>query len=160
MAVLHGVLLVANAGPLIVLGLADLLAPVAVPAAVLAECLERPSLPSAAQIQTALADGHLQPVLDGAHVAPGTSLHGLGTGELGVLAYAQAHGLTALVDERRARRTAQRLGLRLIGSGALLVATKRAALIPSVKTVLDLWAAHGYCVADAVRQALLAAAGK
>ena len=166
-AVAHGVLLVADAGPLIVLGLADLLAPVAqlhgplvVPAAVVAECLERPSLPGAAQIQAALAHGHLQPVLDGRTDAHGTLLHGLGAGELAVLAYAQTHGLTALVDERRARRTAQRLGIRLVGSGALLVALKRAALIPSVGAVLDIWAAHGYFVAATVRTALVAAAGE
>lgn len=163
----HGVLLVADAGPLIVLGLADLLAPVAqlhgplaVPAAVLAECLERPSLPGAAQIQVALAQGHLQAVLDGTPNAPGNLLHGLGAGELAVLAYAQTHGLTALVDERRARRTAQRLGIGLIGSGALLVGLKRATLVPSVGAMLDVWAAHGYFVADAVRAALLAAAGE
>lgn len=163
----HGVLLVADAGPLIVLGLADLLAPaaqlhgpLAVPAAVLAECLERPSLPGAPQIQAALADGHLLAVLDGRPLADKALLHGLGAGESTVLAYAQAHGLTALVDERRARRAAQRLGIRLIGSGALLVALKRAALIPSVKGVLDGWASHGYFVAAAVRDALLAAAGE
>ncbi len=163
----HGVLLVADAGPLIVLGLADLLAlvaqlhgPLAVPAAVLAECLERPSLPGAAQIQDALAHGHLQPVLDGKPSAPGNLLHGLGAGELAALAYAKTHGLTALVDERRARRTVQRLGIRLVGSGALLVALKRAACISSVGAVLDVWAAHGYFVADTVRAALLAAAGE
>lgn len=75
-----------------------------------------------------------------------------------MLAYAQAHGLTALIDERRARRTAQRPGIPLIGSGALLVALKRAASIPSVGAVLGTWAAHGYFVAAAVRNALLAAA--
>lgn len=163
----HGVLLVADAGPLIVLGLADLLAPaarlygpLAVPAAVLAECLERPSLPGAAQIQATLARRHLHAVLDGAPHAPATSLHGLGTGEPAVLAFAQTHGLTALVDERRARRTAQQLGIRLIGAGALLVGLKRATSIPSVGAVLDVWATHGYFVADAVRSALLAAAGE
>lgn len=153
--------------PLIVLGLAGLLAPaaqlhgpLAVPAAVLAECLGRTSLPGAPQIQAALEAGHLQAVLDGTPQAHEALLHGLGTGELAVLAYAQAHGLTALVDERRARRTAQRLGIRRIGSGALLVALKRAASIPSVSLVLDVWAAHGYFVADSVRDALLAAAGE
>lgn len=163
----HGVLLVADAGPLIVLGLADLLSPaarlhgpLAVPAAVLAECLERPSLPGAPQIQAALAHGHLQTVLDGTPHAHDALLHGLGAGELAVLAYAQAHGLTALIDERRARRTAQRLGIGLIGSGAVVVALKRAAVIPSVKAVLDVWATHGYLVAAAVRDALLAAAGE
>ena len=163
----HGFLLVADAGPLIVLGLAGLLAPVAqlhgalaVPAAVLAECLERPSLPGAAQIQAALADGYLQPVLDGKPLVQASSVHGLGAGELAVLAYAQAHGLTALVDERRARSTAQRMGIRIVGSGALLVALKRATLIPSVGAVLDAWATHGYYVAGTVRAALLTAAGE
>jgi hypothetical protein len=92
----HGVLLVADAGPLIVLGLADLLTPaaqlhgpLAVPAAVLAECLDRPSLPGAAQIQAALTQGHLHPLLDGTH-AHEVLLQGLGAGELAGLAYAQA----------------------------------------------------------------------
>lgn len=162
-----GVLLVADAGPLIVLGIADLLVPVAqlhgplaVPAAVLAECLERPGLPGAVQIRDALAQRHLRPVLDGAPQAQARLLHGLGAGELAVLAYAQQHGLTALLDERRARRTAQRLGIRLTGSGALLVSLKRGARTENVGAVLDLWAAHGYFVADAVRAALLSAAGE
>lgn len=164
-AVPEGRLLVADAGPLIVLGVADLIArvaqlygPLAVPAAVVAECLERPGLPGADPIRSALVARHLLPVLDATPDAPRNLLHGLGAGESAVLAYAQAHGLTALIDERRARRTAQRLGIPLIGSGALLVALKRAASIPSVGAVLDTWAAHGYFVAAAVRNALLVAA--
>lgn len=161
-------LLVADAGPLIVLGLADLLGavarvygPPAVPEAVLAECLTPHGLPGAGAIQAALAARQLLPVSDGAPSAGEAAwLHGLGPGELAVLAHAQAHGLTALVDDRKARRTAQRLGLAVVGSGAVLVGLKQQACIASVGAVLGQWAAHGYFVGEGVRAELLAAAGE
>ena len=162
------VLLVADAGPLIVLGLAGLLAPtarvygsLAVPEAVLGECLTPHGLPGEAAIRAALVAGQLLSVHADAPKAGDPSwLYGLGAGELAVLAHAQAHGLTALVDDRKARRTAQRLGVAVLGSGALLVGLKQQACIVSVRAVLAQWAAHGYFVGESVRAQLLAAAGE
>ncbi len=161
-------LLVADSGPLIVLGLAELLqavaqtyGPLAVPEPVLRECLAQPGLPGEAAIRRALVEQRLQPVPAEA-LAPLDPLsgHGLGTGEVAVLAYARARQLTALIDDRKARRTAQRLAVAFIGSGAVLVGLKQAGRIDSVQAVLASWAAHGYFVGDVVRQALLAAAGE
>lgn len=160
-------LLVADSGPLIVLGLAGLLplvaqrhGPLAVPEAVLAECTATPGLPGEPSIRTALASGHLRAVMALELLADAQSLRGLGHGELAVLAYAQQHRLTALVDDRKARQVAQRLGLSIMGSGAILVDLKRAGMVASVGEVLASWAAHGYFVSEALRAALLAAAGE
>ncbi|KAF1043891.1 hypothetical protein [Xylophilus sp.] len=158
-------LLVADAGPLIVLGLVGLLAPaahrygpLAVPDAAVRECLAQPGLPGEGAIREALDAGQLRVVATA--VLEQLATRGLGAGEAAVIAFAQAHGLVALVDDRKARQTARRLGVPLIGSGAVPVQLKRSGHVTSVQAVLDRWHAHGYFVAEPVRQALLAAAGE
>ena len=63
-------------------------------------------------------------------------------------------------DERRARRIAQRLGVQVVGSGAVLLALKSQGLIPSVKNVLTAWRAHGYYLSSELRAELLVRAGE
>lgn len=87
-------------------------------------------------IRLALAAGHLH-VLAAAALEPLHSFPGLGAGEIAVIAYAQAHGLVALVDDRKARATALRLAIPVIGSGAVLVRLKRSGHVASVRVVLD-----------------------
>lgn len=156
-------LVVADTGPLIVLGVVDLLkpaatvlGPLAVPEAVLGECLQSPQSPGAPQVAQALQSGHLRPVpdvdlraLDPAHVL------GLGAGESAVIAYARQHACVALVDDRKARATATRLAVPVIGSGAVLLALKQAGHLASLQPVLDAWAAHGYFMSPALRYELL-----
>src|SRR5262245_50235583 len=63
----------------------------------------------------------------------------LGEGETEVLsmAYANKEVLTALMDDRAARRCAETLGISTLGTGGLLILAKRNGLIQSVKSELE-----------------------
>ncbi len=158
-------LLVTDAGPLIALALAGVLPLVLrqfelwVPQAVLDECLSDPYAPGAGLIGefsgcagfVTLSDSVINK-LDSAYVM------GLGSGEVAVLSYAHQHGQVALVDERRARRIAQRLGISVVGSGAVLLALKKSGAIASIRPALTAWQLHGYFLSTAVQTQLLAQA--
>lgn len=152
-------LIVADAGPLIALAIGGvlpacvaMLGGLSVPEAVLQECTDDPSAPGAALIESLSTEGHL-------HIVPQSVLtpldaafaQGLGTGELAVLSYAAEHGLLALIDERRARRTAQHLKIPVIGSGTLVAQLKRLGLIDTIEPIFAAWQKHGYFVSDKVK---------
>ena len=163
-------LLVADAGPLIALTMADVLPQTIslyktlwVPQAVIDECTATPDAPGAVAIRAALggkraglklvADSEIAP-LDPAYA------QGLGTGEVAVLAYAAQHGHVALIDDRRARAVAQRLKIVTVGSGAVLLALKANGRIESIRSALEAWRVHGYFVAPAIADELLRRAGE
>lgn len=156
-------LIVADAGPLITLAVGGvlpacltLLGGLVVPQDVLDECNADPWAHGAALISELRDQGRFQ-IVDHATLAlldPALA-QGLGTGEIAVLAYAAAHHLVALIDERRARRVARVLNVAVIGSGTLLVELKCQGAIPSVKPVLAAWKAHGYFLAESVRKEIL-----
>jgi predicted nucleic acid-binding protein len=160
-------LLVADAGPLIALAVADVL-PLAlkqfefcVPQAVLDECMADPYAPGATLIFEAschegftLIHDSVIKTLDSAYAM------GLGSGEVAVLSYAQQHSHVALMDERRARRIALKLGVAVVGSGAVLLALKASGAITSIRPALGAWYQHGYFLSPALQKQLLAAAGE
>lgn len=66
-----------------------------------------------------------------------------------------------LLDERRARDVAQRLGLRFIGLLGVLIEAQRQNLLHRVRPVLDdLRQKAGFWITDALYQRVLAAAGE
>lgn len=160
-------LVVADAGPLIALAVADLLPQAlkqfefCVPQAVLDECLADSYAPGAqAILETSRMDGftlipdNVIKALDSAYAL------GLGSGEVAVLSYALQHSQVALVDERRARRVAQKLGVSVAGSGAVLLALKKSGAIASIRPALVTWYKHGYFLSPALQKQLLVAAGE
>ncbi len=79
---------------------------------------------------------------DPAVVAPLLIL--VGRGEAEAIALAQReHGAVLLMDDLRARKLAERLGLPRLGTVALLGQAKRAGLIPKLKPALDSLVANG-----------------
>ena len=156
--------LVADSGPLIALGIADLIPiaasiyqPLIVPEAVLNECLHDASRPAAAQIKAALTQGHIIRVETEALESQSADI---GAGEASVIQYAKAHKLTAILDDRRAIATARRLGVALVRSGALVLDLKRISAITAIRPILDMWQAHGYFLSPEIRSTLLEAAGE
>jgi uncharacterized protein len=81
----------------------------------------------------------------------------LGRGEAETIALAQRDtSAVLLVDDLRARKLAERLGLRRMGTVALLGWAKREGLIPTLKPALEALVANGIFI----RQELIAAALK
>ena len=161
-------LIVTDAGPLIALAVGDVLEQcltlcdgLLVPQTILDECTADASAPGAALIASIHTRGRFQ-VVDHNLLAPldPAFAQGLGTGEIAVLAHAAAHGLLAMIDERRARRVAKALNVPVIGSGAMVIQLKRRGLIESVVPVLAAWKAHGYFLAESVRKEILLCANE
>ena len=85
----------------------------------------------------------------------------LGDGETEVLSLAFEDKETiALVDERAARRCADTLGVRTLGTGGLLIAAKRRSLISSVESELDKLENAGLYLSDDLRIIILAEANE
>lgn len=155
--------IVADAGPLIALAVGGVL-PVCiamlgglmVPEAVLDECTSDISAPGAAILQDLHRARRFQTIPSASLMPLDASFaHGLGGGEIAVLSYAAQNGLLVLIDERRARRAADRLGGSVIGSGTVLAQLKQQGLIDSVKPVLSAWRQHGYFVSGPVLAGIL-----
>ncbi len=86
----------------------------------------------------------------------------LGSGESAVIRIAVAlRAPLVLIDERRARRIASQVyGLAVKGTAGLLVAAKRAALIPTVRPLLGAMARHGYFLSSRLIEAACQEAGE
>lgn len=85
----------------------------------------------------------------------------LGPGESEAIGLALELGThTLLLDERRARRLAAELGLRIIGTVGLLVAAKQAGLIVAVRPYLETLLAVGFHVAPQIIEGALREAGE
>jgi predicted nucleic acid-binding protein len=161
-------LIVADAGPLIALAVAEVLPQtialyktLLVPAAVVDECTADPTAPGA-KVLAKLLRGKGIKIISESDISPLDAAYaqGLGSGEVAVLAYAAQHQHIALIDERRARRIAQRLQVPVVGSGAVLLALKASGSITSVKPGLEAWATHGYFVAATVVDEIIRRAGE
>ena len=160
-------LVVADAGPLIAFAVADILALVlkqfelCVPQAVLEECLADPYAPGARLILEVSSGAGLIIISENAVKTLDSAYSmGLGSGEVAVLSYALQENQIALVDERRARRVASKLGVAVAGSGAVLLALKKSGAVASIRPALAAWAAHGYFLSAALQKQLLVAANE
>ena len=161
-------LLIVDAGPLIALSVAEVLPQTVdlykelwVPQAVIDECLLEAHAPGAAAIAHALHNHGLHAIaqkditpLDAAYAL------GLGSGEAAVISYAAQHKHIALVDDRKARKIAQRMQVRVVGSGSVLLALKLSGQIDKIAPALRAWQTHGYFVAPRVADELLLRAGE
>lgn len=82
-----------------------------------------------------------------------------GLGETEVLAYARANpDVRAVVDDDYARRCAQSLGIRTLGTCGVIVLAKRRGVISEVKPSLEALQAAGLWLSESVLQAVLVAA--
>jgi uncharacterized protein len=146
--------------------LRELRGPLIVPSEVLHECLVRPAKPGVREIHEGLRDGFLVEIqADATIVEPAQvftqntkalpSVSNLGEGEIAVLSICKRFDYIAVIDEVRARKVAKLMGVKLVGSGGLLLELKRAGLVAAIKPVLEIWARHDYFIAQAVRHSLL-----
>jgi hypothetical protein len=86
----------------------------------------------------------------------------LDPGEAAVLTLAsRLADAEVLIDERKARRLAERLyGLRIVGTGGLLLRAKAAGLIPAVQPLLMAMKTNGYHLSERLMRAVTQVAGE
>jgi uncharacterized protein len=85
----------------------------------------------------------------------------LGAGETEVLALGlEAPDAWLILDDARARRLAAGLGLRVLGTAAVLLEAKRTGLIPRVRPLLDALIATGFRLGPRVYANILEKAGE
>lgn len=90
-----------------------------------------------------------------------TSVRGLGLGESEAISLAvAAHARLILLDDRLGRREAQRLGLPVAGTLAVLLRAKHMQLIPEVGPIVDRMIAQGRRISRELRDQLLRDAGE
>jgi predicted nucleic acid-binding protein len=156
---------VADTGPLIAFGriakldlLPQVLGEVIVPAAVAAECVADPEKPGARAIRDALRARLLIRCPDLS--PPQAPFPVLEAGESAAIRLALKLSASVLIDEKTGRAIATKLGLKVIGTGGVLLAAKKHRLIRSVKPILDEIVANGYHLSDALIRAILSRAGE
>lgn len=89
------------------------------------------------------------------------SVRGLGRGESEAISLAIAgHARLLLLDDRLGRREAQRLGLPVAGTLAVLLRAKGSQLIPEVGPIVDRMIAQGRRISRELRDQLLRDAGE
>lgn len=84
----------------------------------------------------------------------------LGIGERAVIAFAQAQGSWAGLDDHQARQLAESMGIRVIGTLGILVRAKRVSLISAVQPSLDELVAQGFRLGPDLYQDVLRLAGE
>jgi len=142
---------VADAGPLIALArigqlslLQGVLGKVFVPDAVVSECVGDCSRPGAKAIQDALTRG----LLVARRTVPTAELETLAQlldpGEAEALSLAMLEDIPVVIDEKRGRGVARHLGVPVIGTGAVLIAAKRAHLVDAVAPLVEELQRCGY----------------
>jgi len=81
-----------------------------------------------------------------------------GESEAIVLAYEK--GLRIILDDRKAREVAQRLGIPVTGTVGLLLKAKQEGLIAAIRPLLDALDAHKFRIGNALRAEALRLAGE
>lgn len=160
--------MVADAGPLIALAKLDrldlmeaLFNRVLVPEAVAEECIRDARRLDARRIRGALErGGRFERIPSVVSPGLGSLSRLLDPGEAQVLAMAREQGVLALIDEQKGRREARRMGIEIVGTGALLVAAKRRGMVTEVAPLLEQMVQDGYRLSTRLCQALLEQCGE
>jgi predicted nucleic acid-binding protein len=160
-------LIVADAGPLIGLAIAGrveilgaLFENVLIPQAVLEELQIEASRPGSSALSKAKEEGWLsvEDVPENTDMTQLTEL--LDRGEAEAIVLAQSKDARLLIDERKGRAVARSRGVRVIGTGGVLLLAKREHVIDQIAPILDELASHGYRLSDGLRRELLVLAGE
>ena len=158
----------ADAGPLIGLARAGLLGilprlypAVEVPPAVMDELRIAEDRPGSRALREAQAAGWLETVALESPERVTELADVVDRGEAEAILLAEERGSRfLLLDERRGRLLARSRGVLVVGTGAVLVAAKKRALLPNVGRALDRLADVGYRLSPRLRVEILGRAGE
>ncbi|MDP1573610.1 MAG: DUF3368 domain-containing protein [Coxiellaceae bacterium] len=161
--------IIADASPLIAFGSIDklsilfkLFGKVVIPEVVAAECLADKKRPGAVAIGKAIHDEKIQIV----HASTETNetndvLTTLDDGEAAAIALAHSLNLPLIIDEKRGRDVAKKLGIKIIGTIGVLLLAKEKKVIKAIKPILLLLKNGHYFLSDAlIKDALKSAKEK
>jgi predicted nucleic acid-binding protein len=81
-------------------------------------------------------------------------------GEAEAIALASERALVIILDDRQARRVAQNIGLRILGTLGCLLKAKAAGVIPAVKPVIAKLEDDGFFLAEELKAEALRLAGE
>jgi len=81
-------------------------------------------------------------------------------GESEAIALAYERGIRIILDDRKAREAARRLGVPVTGTVGLLLKAKEAGVIPVIRPVLDTLDANQFRIGEALRAEALRLAGE
>ena len=146
----------ANAGALHLLR--ELFGTVTISRLVKDEVTGDPKRPGARELDSAMREGWVR-------VAPAPlttwRLSGLDSGEASTLALAaEQEGALVLMDDAQGRAQAAALGLEVLDLAGVLLAAKRAQLVPSVRPLLTRLVRRGFTMPKDTRRELLSEAGE
>lgn len=157
---------VADAGPLIALAgcrhlmlLTEIFGTVHLPQTVLMETSGDLARPGARDIAD-FVQQHARVHPDRNDIIYTQAVVALDEGEAQAISLAHAQGCSLLMDERRGRAAARRLGLPLFGVLGVLVQARRQGQIPALAPLLQQLQTNGYRIAPALVAAALGAAGE
>ncbi len=158
---------VADSGLLIALAIIDhlsllsqLFSQVILPEEVFKECTVKPEMTGAMKIATAVKRGDFAVVPVTASDQLNSLSRVLDDGEAAAITLAEEHQSLLLIDERKGRKVASAKGLRIIGTGAILVQAKRKGMISEVQPLLDTLQHHGYRLSLPLYRRLIELAGE
>lgn len=155
---------VVDAGPLIylaVLGHYDLLwhffDPVYIPTAVYGEVVQAgQDMPGARETQKGVDEGKIQVVSVSDRLAVEMLLSELDAGESEVIVLAREQGISrVIIDDKRARLHALRLGLDVTGTIGILLLAQTAGLDVNMKESLDELRQHNFRISDTLYRRLV-----
>jgi hypothetical protein len=127
------------------------------PDVVYREALSPPARADNVLIRQAFDEGDIDVVATQGDATAEPQVAGLGAGEAAAITLARALGAVVVLDDRRARRAARSLGLRVIGSVGLLVQARRGGLIPAVLPLVHELEASGFRIGPRELEAARAA---
>ncbi len=91
---------------------------------------------------------------------PQVLLNILGKGEAEAIFLAKKLKAILLIDEKRGRMIAQREGVKMTGTGAVLIAAKKSKIIKKVSTILNKFQDNGYHISPLLYKKILQLAGE
>jgi predicted nucleic acid-binding protein len=153
-------LIIADTGPLIALAISGqlhllqyLFEQTLIPEAVFRELCIQSSRPGAAALADALQAGWVKTVV--CDPPAKRLLHTIDPGEAEAITLAGNADLPLLIDEARGRIAARTEGIRIFGTGSLLIQAKRQKLIPLIKPILNRMQESGYRISISLRNEIL-----